>query len=113
MNALRLTQMLDSVRLQLRLLESGNQTLETMAAEELPEAVKPVLEYLGEERLRKVEALSREQMMDEWLAYAEGCSAECGPNPDEYVREFYPERFKEWFPDLDGGTVNVPNRSEA
>ena len=99
MDAFRLTQMLQSAKLQLRLIESGNQELETVALKRLPRTVKPILEFLEEERLRKVAALSREQMMDEWLAYAEGCSAEAAPNPDEYVREFYPERFKEWFPD--------------
>ncbi len=108
MNAFELTRMLESVELQLRLLASGNRDLELMALEKLPRTVGPVLEFLRKERLKKVEALSREQMMSEWLEYAGGCTAEGAPNPDEYTKTFYPERFKEWFPDL-GEAINVPN----
>ncbi len=32
----------------------------------------------------------------EWYSYAMGCSWESAPNPDEYIKEYYPERLSEF-----------------
>ncbi len=48
-------------------------------------------------RLERVNSMSLAELMSEWASYAEGCTAEGAPNPDEYVREFYPERFEDFF----------------
>ena len=60
--------------------------------------VNKILGFLAEERMKKLNALTRDEMMGEWSRYAEGCTAECAPNPDEYVETYYPERLEEWFP---------------
>ena len=58
--------------------------------------VDRLVELLKKDRAEQIKDLTWEDVESEYNEDAEGCTAEMAPNPEEYVREYYPEKYDEW-----------------
>ena len=58
--------------------------------------VDRLLNQLGEYRAEQIKDLTWKDVEPEYTTFAEGCTYEMAPNPEEYVREYYPEKYEEW-----------------
>ena len=58
--------------------------------------VDRLIGLLEKDRAEQIKDLTWEDIKPEYLECAEGCTAEMAPNPEEYAREYYPEKYEAW-----------------